>query len=123
MVLVPQREGFGLCGTVPDPLYISATSDIGSLQRLNFLTANVEDISANTSSSDLMFTLHAGPLPACPGALRILHAFLVLRKGMSVCSLITDDTGEAALDLRPAVEMINLMLFAGLLANSDLFIC
>ena len=123
MVLVPQREGFGLCGTVPDPLYIAATSDIGSLQRLDFLTANTVDISADTSRSDLMFTLHGGPLPACPGALRSLHAFLVLHKGMSVCSLITDDTGEAALDLRPAVEMINLLSFARLLANLDLFIC
>lgn len=70
MVLVPQRERFGMCGAVPSQLHVAARSDVGTLQRLDFLAANEEDITTNANSIYTMLTSHAAPLPSCPGPLR-----------------------------------------------------
>ena len=70
MALVPQREPSGLCGTVPDLLFVNAVSnDDGGKSSL--LTASRLELQGNTSRIDdlIMSTSSATPLPACPGPL------------------------------------------------------
>ena len=77
MVLMPQREGFGLCGTVPNQLAVAAWSDRYGTEA-DLLIPNQRDIVTNGSRinaylipSDLFWSSssQAAPLPACSGPL------------------------------------------------------
>lgn len=76
VVLVPQREGFGLCGTVPSALFVDAWSEGDDGRKADFLAADHDDIFNNISRINAysMSTSQAAPLPACPGTMRALHA-------------------------------------------------
>ena len=83
-VLVPQREGFGLCGTVPSALFVDAWSEADDGRKADFLTPDQDDIFNNISRINAysMSTSQAAPLPACPGTLCALHAPLCHVRGL-----------------------------------------
>ena len=78
MVLVPQRDGCGLCGTVPRLLFVDAWSDAYG-RKSDFLNASSADILTSASRISLYLipkgvfansSTQAAPLPACLGPLR-----------------------------------------------------
>ena len=79
-VLVPQREGFGLCGTVPGALFVDTWPEADS-RKADFLTPNRDDVLGETSRINTYTTpLNASTrtssqasLPACPGVLWALR--------------------------------------------------
>ena len=76
VVLVSQREGFGLCGTVPNALFVDAWSEADDGRKADFLVADHDDIFNNISRINAysMSTSQAAPLPACPGTVFVSHA-------------------------------------------------
>ena len=68
MVLVPQREGFGLCGATPSPLYIAAWLKEHGPPRLDLL-ARHDNLSINFSriSFNSIDSGQAAQLQPCPG--------------------------------------------------------
>ena len=79
VVLVPQREGFGLCGTVPDSLFVDAWSEAYG-RKADLLLPNHDDIFSNVSRINAysMSVAQAAPLPICPGPHRALCALTLV---------------------------------------------
>ena len=108
MVLVPQRGGFGLCGSTPSLLSVDAWSDAyGS--KADFLVASRNDIFNNGSRIEgysipndtfTSTSSQAAPLPTCWGALRDLRATHILHQGVLVpaASHQSQISSERALD-------------------------
>ena len=74
MVLLPQREGFGLCGTVPAALFVDTWSETDG-RKADFLAPSRDDILGQISlinaymlpSNASARTSSQASLPVCPG--------------------------------------------------------
>ena len=87
LVLVPQRERFGLCGAVPGLLFVSA--DVNAVNKSNFLVPSQDDLIEDISRINIysLASAQEASLKTCPGLLQCLFAKPCLTDMRLKCTL------------------------------------